>query len=627
MGRREKGVVKGAPSGLLISLMVHAGAFLLAGLLVVFTVQQQKEQRFVPPKPVEKPKMKLKKPKVQIKKAARPKSTSHIVTHVKRANMPNIELPEFSGVEGGSIGDIGGWGMFDGLGLELTPFGEAITTGSDLKGHFYDFKRDRSGHAIPMDPNQLEDLIHTYMKGGWNDYKLARYYRAPRPLYSTTVCIPTVLSEIAPWAFGEMNTIGYCWAVLYEGELVYPEDITFRFWGVGDKFMGIQVDGETVLFCAYRARTRAYFSDVWDTKDPKDHTYYFAEARARPSDWITLKANEPKKIKILLGDLDGGLVYHIVSVEVKGEKYPNTRAGGGPTFPVFRTSEIPRDVMDVIYSCLYPGDACLTNGPIFRDFASKPVVAGGKEEDVPPPPALKDKTGNLRTWTMVDGKTVEGRLRTLLGSTVILDSDRGKQQKLPLDQLSEEDRDYVEMLNPPAFDINWSKTSNQVPNPPPSPYAGARPLQLFDFQFGVDIKQTSTANLYDEEVLVEYFAVGEEIDGNQYVLLDRKSAEFNPAEFKGKTFELKGDNIRLRWMAYRPNNPVRGTKYGGYLVTLTDKEGDIIAYKASHEFLFENLNKLRGLRRNNCFNRECDRVFPTQPTEDNRGNGAINGAG
>ncbi len=35
---KAKGVVKGAPSGLVISLLVHAAAFMLAGLLVVWAV-------------------------------------------------------------------------------------------------------------------------------------------------------------------------------------------------------------------------------------------------------------------------------------------------------------------------------------------------------------------------------------------------------------------------------------------------------------------------------------------------------------------------------------------------------------------------------------------------------------
>jgi hypothetical protein len=57
--KKTRGVGKGAPSGFVISLAVHAAAFFMAGLLVVFSVQRKEEKKFVPPKPVERPKMKL----------------------------------------------------------------------------------------------------------------------------------------------------------------------------------------------------------------------------------------------------------------------------------------------------------------------------------------------------------------------------------------------------------------------------------------------------------------------------------------------------------------------------------------------------------------------------------------
>ena len=63
--RKTKGIVKGAPSGFVISLGIHAAAFFLAGLFVVFTVVNKEEKKFIPPKPVDRPKMKLKKPKVK----------------------------------------------------------------------------------------------------------------------------------------------------------------------------------------------------------------------------------------------------------------------------------------------------------------------------------------------------------------------------------------------------------------------------------------------------------------------------------------------------------------------------------------------------------------------------------
>jgi hypothetical protein len=626
--KKDKGVAKGAPSGFVISLMVHAGAFLLAGMLVVFTVTQKEEKKFVPPRPVDRPKMDLKKPRVNVKKSAKPKSTSRIVTKIEKANMPDIQLPELGGMGEGLSEGLGGFDIMPDLTDLASPFGGGFTTGNDLKGYFYNMNRGRNGRPVPMSPDQMEALIYDYLKSGWKSSLLARFYRSPNAIYTPTICIPTVMSELAPQAFGEAVGEGYCWAVLYEGDLVYPEDITFRFWGVGDKMMAVNVDGETVLICAYSSARRELFSSVWQTSDSKDNTYYFAESRARPSDWITLKAGEPQKIKVLLADIEGGLVYHMLSVEVKGESYPFTRAGSGPTFPVFRTSEIPEATLDVIYSDLYPGDITLTNGPIFRDFVSKDRSANSEPEVIEAvAPVLDDAEGMTRLWTSAEGKTLEATLQTILGSTVVLKGINGKQIKIPMDQLSPEDRELLVLTYPPDFDINFIKKSSQISNPPNAPWSSGiqRPLQLFDYTFGVQVRQKGVSKTYNHELNVEYFAVGEEVDGDNYILLERNEASFNPTAYSGKNFEFRGKEVELRKMAYRDTAPVRGTKYGGYLVTLTDERGKIIEYKASHEFLYENLNNLKKLAPNTHFNRECKRVIPARPTEDSRGAGAIDG--
>ena len=53
--------VKGMPSAVILSILIHTALFLLAGMLVVFTVVKKEEQKFEPPKAVERPKMKLRK--------------------------------------------------------------------------------------------------------------------------------------------------------------------------------------------------------------------------------------------------------------------------------------------------------------------------------------------------------------------------------------------------------------------------------------------------------------------------------------------------------------------------------------------------------------------------------------
>jgi hypothetical protein len=179
--KKQKSVVKGAPSGFVISLMVHAAAFLLAGMLVVFTVTQKEEKKFVPPKPVDRPKMKLKKPQVKVKKTAKPKATTRIVTKVKRASMPDIQLPEMSGVSDGLAGGIGGFEMMPDIG-DVSVFGSGQTIGNDFVGTFYDFKRDRRGRPIPIDPDAFRQELKEFVRSGWKTSKIARYYRSPKKL-------------------------------------------------------------------------------------------------------------------------------------------------------------------------------------------------------------------------------------------------------------------------------------------------------------------------------------------------------------------------------------------------------------------------------------------------------------
>ena len=255
----SKGVVKGASSGLLVSLLVHVGAFLLAGLLVVFTVVNKKEKKFVPPKPVERPKMKLKKPKVKVKKNAKPKSTTRIVTKIQKADMPDIQLPELGGV-GAGLGDgsgIGGFDLMPDLG-SISVFGGGQSIGNDFEGRFYDLKRDRHGGPIAMERDPYMTIVQKLARNDMKESILAPYYQAPNKLYTTHFLIPPIMTPMAPDRYGVPETESYFFLLKYEGKLVYKEDIKFRFWGTGDAYCVVLVDGETVLINGWDARLNTF---------------------------------------------------------------------------------------------------------------------------------------------------------------------------------------------------------------------------------------------------------------------------------------------------------------------------------------------------------------------------------
>jgi len=613
------------PSAVVLSIVIHAALFLLAGMLVVFTVVKKEEKKFVPPKAVERPKMKLRKPKVKVKKTSKPKPTTRIVTKVNRASMPDIQLPEMSGMGEGLTGGLGGFDMMPDF-KEVGLFGGVQSIGNDFVGTFYDLKRDRRGRNRVMDPGKYIQEMTKFVQSGWDPSTLSRYYRSPKKLYATTFAVPPVQSTLAPLAFGESETTGYCFAVHYKGELVYKDDITFRFWGLGDDVLVVRVDGKIVLNAPYprygEPTDTQVIANPWQTSSSKSRTYWLGCQLSVVGDWITLKAGEPLDMEVLIGEVPGGLFQAMLTVEVKGEEYEKSPDRGGPILPIFKTAEPSLDLIETIHADLDPGDACITNGPVFCDYDTQgkalPEDAGGAGLSATNAPPVDEAEG-IRAWTSVDGRVVEAEFITIVAGKVVLKNKKGKQLKMLVEQLCAEDRLYVSLANPPDFLINFSKTSTSVPAPTQSPYVKkSRPLQRSDFTFGAKLKKKSTQT-YIHELHVEFFAFGEEVDGDNYVLLDRQQSTFNPTkENKGSHAFYSDKPVRLQTTAIRAASPMRGIKYGGYLITITDERGKIIQYKTSHKWLFEILENLKSLPVGKHFDKSGNRVGPPRPTQADR---------
>jgi hypothetical protein len=618
MKKKIKGIVKGAPSGLVISLLVHAAAFMIAGLLVVFSVVKKEEISFVPPPSIERPKMRLKKPKVKVKKTAKPASPTRIMAKVNKADMPDIQLPELGGA-GNGFGGIGGLG--DGFGLmpdlgEMTLFGGGVSIGNDFVGTFYDMKRGRQGRTIPYARDTFKHVVKQFMVKGWKPSAWSKFYRSPNKMYATNFMIPPIPASMAPEAFGVTDCVACCWIVHYKGQLVYPEDIKIRFRGQGDEILAVRVDGEVNLIaCWPRGNTSvaSYFDSLWSTSESDSLRYPLGNNYAVIGDWIELKAGEPLDMEVIAGEVSGGVFTLMLCVEVEGKEYPTNPYLLGPTLPMFKTEEPTLTMAEEIWNRLDPGDATVTNGPVFRDYKTKSRSVAGPVE-----PEQKDSEPDeedaLRLWTLKDGKTFEAEFLTKMADYIVVKTSGGKQQKIPFARLSEADQLYADLASPPEFNLDYSRKSEQIDAPDNGPFLNNnRPMNLSEYTFGVKIKQKSSGK-YNYPVTVEYFAIGEEVDGDNYILLARESDTFTPIEENNKSHEFYGNPVRVDRMATRASAPLRGCKYGGFLITMTDARGKIIQHKTSSDFLFDILEDLKKLPISRHFNREGQRVPPPRPT-------------
>ena len=618
--RIPKSVNRGAPSGFVISLLVHAAAFTLAGLLVVFTVHQKEEKKFVPPKPVDRPKMKLKKPKVKVKKSAKPKSTTRIVTKVKRADMPDIQLPEMSGMGDGLGGGLGGFEIMPDLG-ELTLLGSSQTIGNDLEGTFYDFNRDRRGGYISMDGDNWQRGVHNFMRRGWRSSTLSKYYRAPKKIYTTCLVIPPVLSSIAPSAFGDKDAAGVYWMVHYKGQIAHKEGITFRFRAVGDGFIGVRVNGEMVLATEWTHidtglsnMDGAITGNLWESDSADSRKYVMGNSRAVVGSWITLTPGEAQDIDIAIGD-QGGQAAAMLAVEVEGVEYEKN-SQGCPILPAFKTARITRDLMDIIYKDLVEDELSLTIGPVFNDFGapgSGPEPGSPKPEETvtaaDPDPA-KGATSAMRTWNLSNSKPVEAELVTVMAGQAVLKNQKGKTVKVPFDRLNEKDREFIELSIPPKFDINFTKNSTQRLFKSRQERIEPRPPQTLS-NYGVRVKQTGSGK-YNHELQIEMYAIGKERLGDQYILLDRQKTAFTPTVANKRSHEFISERTVVL-DNYEVDAEPRGEKYAGYLVTITDKRGKVIAVDTSSQWLVDHIENLKKQKAGNYIDKTCSRVLPTRP--------------
>ncbi len=374
---KSKTVNKGAPSGLVASLLFHVAVFFVAGLFVVFTVVRNHEPEFEAPVPIERPKMKLKKPKVKVRKSSQPKPSSRIVAKIKNRDMPEIQLPDLMGTGEGLMGGIGfGQEFMDIPEIStVTLMGSTESVGTDFVGVYYDMKRWSNGNVTGFDKLSFMSAVRKFIDSDWDESLLHKFYQLPRKLYVSTLMVPVVPSSLAPVAFGDEDASeGARWVAHYKGKLVHKEGITFRFWAAGDMFLIVRVDGKIVVASVwdFRDERKGNYQHVvgsaW-TPHAVEHKQYICGLGqlAAVGDWITLEPGVAKDMEILVGD-DAGQAAAYLMVQEKGVKYESS-VQGGPVLPAFRTSELSHDMLDAVYAYLAKEEmVCMTNGPVFNDL-------------------------------------------------------------------------------------------------------------------------------------------------------------------------------------------------------------------------------------------------------------------
>jgi hypothetical protein len=202
-------------------------------------------------------------------------------------------------------------------------------------GIFYDLKQTQDHKPTSVDPETYSVVLDEFLSKGWDESVLNPYYRVTKPLQTTQIFVPTLNADQAPAAFGvtEPSVKGTRWIAHYKGQVSPPEAGTYRFWGIADDVMAVAVNGKTVLVGNRRDTRLPKTLATWQPSE-RDGAHA-GDGSLRPSDWITLKADEIIDLDIMVGDRPGGVFNAFLMVEKQGANY-NTDRRGHLILPVFQ---------------------------------------------------------------------------------------------------------------------------------------------------------------------------------------------------------------------------------------------------------------------------------------------------
>lgn len=199
----------------------------------------------------------------------------------------------------------------------------------------------------------------------------------------------------------------------------------------------------------------------------------------------------------------------------------------------------------------------------------------------------------VRVWQDAKGREYEAEFVRELFDKVTLRLQNGKEVRLAVEELSEHDQKYLRVMVPPEMTVEISTSSE-----PRS--------KQYDDQYDMDNDITSyltvTADIskqskrpFTSRLTAELFLIGREVqDRNYYILLSKTDSSFLLGDHNGNHHVFKTDPVTLQvYTEY--DRQRRGPEYAGYVLAISDVNGDTVQVITDIEWLQDKVTPLRDL--------------------------------
>lgn len=185
-------------------------------------------------------------------------------------------------------------------------------------------------------------------------------------------------------------------------------------------------------------------------------------------------------------------------------------------------------------------------------------------------------SAELRVWADESGKTIEAEyVRTMTDKVVLRQAD-GTEIKVSLDTLSEKDRRYVVLQEPPRIDIRVSPNTSRSNTGYGTRGPGVQ-VQEETVVVEVNVRKGSPAP-YEAPLKAEVYVMGSPEQADGHVILDRTASRFQFTTENKNEHTFSSGIVSLRQFEAGDQ---KGVGYSGYLVAITDKTGEVLELKCS----------------------------------------------
>ncbi len=198
----------------------------------------------------------------------------------------------------------------------------------------------------------------------------------------------------------------------------------------------------------------------------------------------------------------------------------------------------------------------------------------------------------VRIWNDKSGNSYEAEYVRELFDKLTLKTTEGKEVRVAVEDLSEHDQKYLRVMVPPNLEIDFSKKTS----------IKEKPYEMGDLDkdivtiLSAKVKITKDSKRpFTSGLKAELFLIGEEVKETQYkILLSKTDSNFLLPEKKGEFHEFKTKPIELQvYTEYDYSR--RGPVFIGYLVVVTDKQGNTVQVKTNLPWLEDKIEELRSL--------------------------------